>query len=206
MKILFLHGLGQNRTAWGKTIKLLNCKDVNCIDVIPNNTENQSFSSLANQLEIKINEESSPLIICGLSLGAVLGLELYFRQPKKIAALILVAPQYKMPKLLIDIQNIVFKLMPNKIFSKMGISKNNMISISSSMRSLDYTNKIKNIVCPVYIVCGKNDKANIKAAENLNRLLLNSHLEFVDNSKHEVNIDNPAELARIINRIYEENK
>lgn len=42
MKILFLHGLGQNRTAWGETIKLLNCKDVNCIDVIPNNIENQS--------------------------------------------------------------------------------------------------------------------------------------------------------------------
>lgn len=123
MKILFLHGLGQNKISWGETIQLLNCRDVNCIDVIPNNIENQSFSSLANQLEIKINEESSPLIICGLSLGAVLGLELYFRQPQKIAALILAAPQYKMPKFLICIQNMVFKLTPNKIFSKMGISK-----------------------------------------------------------------------------------
>lgn len=206
MKILFLHGLGQNKASWDKTIQLLNCKDVNCVNMILNDVENQSFNSLAHELECILIEESSPLILCGLSLGAVLGLELYFRQSKKIAALILIAPQYKMPTFIMDIQNIIFRLLPNRSFSKLGISKKNMISISSSMRSIDYTNRIKNIVCPVYIICGENDKANKKAAEKLNGLLLNSHIELVDSSKHEVNIDNPDELAKIINRIYEEIK
>lgn len=109
-------------------------------------------------------------------------------------------------KFLIDIQNIIFKFMPNKLFEKIGISKNNIISISSSMRSIDYTNEIKNISCPVYIVCGKKDKANIKAAESLNKLLSNSHMELINNSGHEVNIDNPEELSKVINRAYEEFK
>lgn len=204
MKILFLHGLGQEKKAWNQTIEQLNCGNIECLDVISNNKENPSFNSLTEQLELKLIEERNPLIICGLSLGAVLGLELYFRHPEKISGLVLIAPQYKMPKILMDIQNFIFKLMPNRLFFKIGTSKNNMISISSSMRELDYSDKINRISCPVYVVCGSKDKANMKAAIKLNQLLPESSLRFVCNAKHEVNIDKPDELADIINKAYNE--
>ncbi|HEP4114317.1 TPA: alpha/beta hydrolase [Streptococcus pyogenes] len=83
MKILFLHGLGQSKKAWNQTIKQLNCEDVKCLDVISNKLDNPSFNYLADQLEMKLIEEQNPIIICGLSLGAVLGFELYFRHPEK---------------------------------------------------------------------------------------------------------------------------
>ena len=83
MKILFLHGLGQSKKAWNQTIKQLNCEDVKCLDVISNKLDNPSFNSLVDQLELKLIEEQNPIIICGLSLGAVLGFELYFRHPEK---------------------------------------------------------------------------------------------------------------------------
>lgn len=204
MKILFLHGLGQTKKAWNQTIEQLNCEDIECLDIISNQLDNPGFNSLADQLELELIEEENPLIICGLSLGAILGLELYFRHPEKISGLVLIAPQYKMPKTLMDIQNFIFKLMPNKFFSKTGTSKSNMISISSSMRKLDYSDKIKSISCPVYIVCGNKDKANMKAAIKLNQLLPESSLHIVSNAKHEANIDNPDELADIINKAYNE--
>lgn len=153
---------------------------------------------------MKLIEEEKPIIICGLSLGAILGLELYFRHPKRISGLVLIAPQYKIPTILMDLQNFIFRLIPNRFFSKLGISKNNMISISTSMRKLDYSDKIKRISCPVYIVCGNKDKANMKAAIKLNQLLPESSLHFVNNAKHEANIDNPDELADIINKAYNE--
>lgn len=204
MKIVFLHGLGQKISAWNKTIQYLKSNDFECLDVISNLESDQTFDNLADKLELKIIEERSPIIICGLSLGAVLGLELYFRQPDKIAALILIAPQYKMPAVLISIQNLIFRLMPNRLFLKNGVSKSNMLSISSSMRRLDYSNRIKNISCPVYIVCGSKDKANMKAAVSLNEALPISSLEFVDGAKHEVNIDKPDVLAEVINAAYDE--
>lgn len=204
MKILFLHGLGQGKKSWNKTIKKLNCEDIECLDVISNKIEKPSFKYLADQLELRLIEERNPLIICGLSLGAVLGLELYFRHPEKISGLVLIAPQYKMPKTLIDIQNFIFKLMPNRVFKKMGITKNNIISISSSIRELDYSDKINRISCPVYVVCGSKDKANMKAAIKLNQLLPKASLHFVSNAKHEVNLDKPDELADIINKAYNE--
>lgn len=204
MKILFLHGLGQSKKAWNQTIKQLNCEDVKCLDVISNKLDNPSFNYLADQLEMKLIEEQNPIIICGLSLGAVLGFELYFRHPEKISGLVLIAPQYKIPTILLDVQNFIFRLMPNKFFPKTGTSKNNMISISSSMRNLDYSDKIKRISCPVYIVCGNKDKANMKATIKLNQLLPESSLHLVCNAKHEVNIDKPYELADIINKAYDE--
>lgn len=204
MKILFLHGLGQGKKAWNQTIEQLNCENIECLDVISNKIENPGFNSLADQLELKLIEERDPLVICGLSLGAVLGFELYFRHPEKISGLVLIAPQYKIPTILMDVQNFIFRLMPNKFFSKTGTSKNNMISISSSMRKLDYSDKIKRISCPVYIVCGDKDKANMKSAIKLSQLLPESSLHFVCNAKHEVNIDKPDELADIINKAYNE--
>lgn len=204
MKMLFLHGLGQQKQAWDKTIQHLKCNDIECPDLTFDLENNPTFDYMADKLELKIIEESSSIIICGLSLGAVLGLELYFRQPEKIAALILIAPQYKIPKMLIDVQNLFFRLMPNRLFLKSGLSKNNMISISSSIGSLDYSDRIKNISCPVYIVCGKKDKVNMKAAVRLNELLVLSSLKFVDGANHEVNIDKPDILAKIINSVYDE--
>ncbi|MBS5988623.1 alpha/beta fold hydrolase [Anaerococcus hydrogenalis] len=141
VKILFLHGLGQNKEAFDKTIENINFKDIENIDLIPNNSKDLTFFDLVDMLENKIKGIKKPVIICGISLGAILAMELYFRNPQKIASLILIAPQYKIPKMLINFQNLIFKIMPEKFFKKTKISKNNMISIASSIKNLDYRKK-----------------------------------------------------------------
>ena len=138
VKILFLHGLGQNKEAFDKTIENINFKDIENIDLIPNNSKDLTFFDLVDMLENKIKGIKKPVIICGISLGAILAMELYFRNPQKIASLILIAPQYKIPKMLMNFQNLIFKIMPEKFFKKTKISKNNMISIASSIKNLDY--------------------------------------------------------------------
>lgn len=74
-------------------------------------------------LENKIKGIKKPVIICGISLGAILAMELYFRNPQKIASLILIAPQYKIPKMLMNFQNLIFKIMPEKFFKKQKYQK-----------------------------------------------------------------------------------
>lgn len=202
MKILFLHGLGQTKDAWDQTIQSVRGKSTECFELFAPNSKNQTFYTLADHLEQKLIKEKDPIILCGLSLGAVLALELYFRQPNKIIGLILIAPQYRMPTKLIDIQNIIFRLMPNKFFEKIGLSKREMICVTSSMRRIDYSDKIKRINLPVYIVCGSKDRANKKAAVSLNNLLPLSKLFIINDAGHEVNIDKPKELARIINHVF----
>lgn len=141
VKILFLHGLGQNKESFDKTIENINFKDIENIDLIPNNSKDLTFFDIVDMLENKIKGIKKPVIICGISLGAILAMELYFRNPQKIASLILIAPQYKIPKMLMNFQNLIFKIMPEKFFKKTKISKNNMISIASSIKNLDYRKK-----------------------------------------------------------------
>lgn len=203
VKILFLHGLGQNKESFDKTIENINFKDIENIDLIPNNSKDLTFFDIADMLENKIEDIKKPVIICGISLGAILAMELYFRNPQKIAGLILIAPQYKIPKIIMNFQNLIFKIMPEKFFKKTKISKNNMISIASSIENLDYRNKIKKISTDIFIVCGKKDRANLKSSKSLNKLIPNSNLFLIPNSRHEVNIDSPKELSYIINLAYE---
>lgn len=50
------------------------------------------------------------------SLGAVLTLNYAIDHPDKVKALVLIAAQYKMPKKLLKVQNMLFHLMPNSAF------------------------------------------------------------------------------------------
>lgn len=204
MKIIFLHGLGQNKSSWQQTIQYLGDKEVECLEVISSGADGQTFMSLADKLASQLDKEQEPVILCGLSLGAVLGLELYFRHSDKIAALILIAGQYKMPTKMIDLQNKIFKWLPNRLFSKIGLSKSEMISIASSMRLIDYSDKLESINCPVYVVCGDKDRANKKAAISLHEMLSISKLTIIGGAGHEVNKDKPKELAEFISQAYTE--
>ena len=140
-----------------------------------------------------------PLRICGLSLGALLAIDFAIRHGDKVASLVLIGTQYKVPSLLIDFQNLIFRCMPNKAFDSMGLSKSNTIKLAHSMRSLDFTAQLNNILCPVTILCGKKDTANLKASKRLKELLPQATLHIIPNAGHELNKYAPNMIAEILN-------
>lgn len=46
----------------------------------------------------------------------------------------------------------------------------------------------------------------LKSAKQLNKVIQNSKFKIIENAGHEVNIDNPKELANIINDFWKDNK
>ena len=204
MNHIFLHGLGQNSLSWNKTISFLKDKQhVVCPDlysffksnVVTYENLYQAFSKYCNNL-------SEPLDLCGLSLGAVLSLNYAIDNPKKINSLILIAPQYNMPKTLLKIQNIIFHFMPNSAFSKIGLTKKSFMELTNSMMNIDFSENIKNISCPTLILCVEKDEVNKKASKCLSENIIKSEFKLVKNANHEVNIDAPKELAEIIDNFY----
>ena len=121
------------------------------------------------------------------------------RHGDKVASLVLVGAQYKVPTLLIDFQNLLFRCMPGKSFENMGLSKIDTIKLSHSMRSLDFTPQLNRVTCPVTIVCGEKDSANLKASKKLNELLPQATLQIVPGVGHEINKDAPEVIADILN-------
>ena len=204
MQYILIHGLGQDASSWDETISYMEEKDnAICPDLylfIENG--DVTYSNLYQSFSAYCDNISEPLNLCGLSLGAVLALNYAIENPLKVKSLVLIATQYEMPKALLKIQNIVFRFIPEKYFKSMGIRKVDFIKLTNSMMSLNFKENLKNISCPVMVLCGQKDIPNKKASKNVSKSITKAEIQFVKNASHEVNIDAPKELAKILSDFY----
>lgn len=131
-------------------------------------------------------------------MGGVLALQYGIEHPQKIKSLALIAVQYKMPKNLLAFQNVIFRFMPNSMFQQMGLGKAQFIQLSKSMMELDYSEELNKILCPVLVIYGEKDSANRKASKELAERLSHGKLCMIEKAGHEVNVDAPKRLARVL--------
>ncbi len=201
MKVVFLHGLGQTAEDWQTVAKYTPQFDVDCPELFSLAEGDFTYSSILSGLEKLYEQETEPFILCGVSLGGVLALDYAIRHKDKVSSLILIGTQYKVPTLLIDLQNLIFRIMPSKSFDSMGLLKSNTIKLAHSMRSLDFGNRLCEIACPVTIICGEKDNANMKASKQLNVLLPQSKLHIISGAGHEINKSAPEAISSAINSL-----
>jgi pimeloyl-ACP methyl ester carboxylesterase len=145
MRYIFIHGLGQKPSSWDKIVALMgeNVQAV-CPDLFTLISDREiTYANLYHSFSDYCNSYAEPLNLCGLSLGGVLALNYAIDNPAKVQSLTLIAAQYKMPKTLLRIQNIIFKIMPGSVFTKMGFRKKDFIALASSMIDLDFSDKLK---------------------------------------------------------------
>lgn len=200
MKYIFLHGLGQSAHAWKAVAEGLCLKDTETPDIFTLSEDKLTYSSLYTAFEQYLSTFKEPLCLCGLSLGAVLALDYKIHHIEKVSALILAAPQYRVPTRLIDLQSFIFRLMPEKSFEAAGISKSDMITLTISMRKLDFSDKLHKVNCPTLLLCGEKDRANIKAASKLVHLLPDGTLCIIPGAGHEINISAPEACIETIRK------
>ena len=205
MKLLFLHGLGQGPESWNKVLEALGPdKTTACPDLFGLCGDREVvYPALYSALEDYAGGFAEPVLLCGLSLGAVLALDYAIRCPEKVAGLVLIAPQYKMPRTLLRLQNLVFRLMPERAFAGAGMGKRELIRLTSSMMFLDFRGKLDHVTCPTLILWGKRDAANRRAARELAELIPHGTMREVAGAGHEVNLEAPQELAAAIRAFYE---
>ncbi|MGL5693585.1 MAG: alpha/beta fold hydrolase [Peptostreptococcaceae bacterium] len=201
MKHILIHGLGQDASSWNETISYMTEQDnIICPELsLFLKDKDASYSNLYKAFSEYCDNISGQLNLCGLSLGAVLALNYIIDNPKKVNSLVLIAGQYEMPKVLLKLQNIVFRFIPEKSFNSMGMSKNDFIKLTTSMMNLNLNEGLNNISCPTLLICGDKDIPNKKATIYLSESISKSEIKFIKDAKHEVNNDNPKELALIIN-------
>ena len=209
MANILVHGLGQDEKSWNEIKKELNNNGINVetpnlFSIVKNyqvNYENmyKTFADYCNSFNEKIN-------LVGFSLGGILTIDYITEFPQKVNSIILIGTPYEIPKTIFTIQNIIYKFMPKKMFEKLGCPKKDMIRLLNSMGKLSIPDKAPNIKCNTLIICGEKEKDNInmKSAKKLNEIIQNSKLKIIENAGHEVNIDNPKELAYIISNFWKE--
>ena len=100
MKIVFLHGLGQDEQSWKDVISYLpnsySCKSLSLFNHL-NSTDTATLDDLTKYIEVQLNQIKEPFILCGLSLGAVIALNYLATPSPYLKKVVLVAPQFESP-------------------------------------------------------------------------------------------------------------
>lgn len=208
MRYVFIHGLGQSSASWKKTISYIGDEyDIECPDAQELlKGKETTYNNLYLAFSDYCQKEVGPICLCGLSLGAVLALNYALDQPHKVQSIILIGGQYKVPKVLLNLQNAVFQFIPLSSFKKLGFHKKDFIKLSKSLISLDFSERIGELPCPTLILYGEKDKANKRAAQEMAHLIKEAKLLTVKGAGHEVNVEAPEVLASIIKNYWFDNK
>ena len=204
MNLLLLHGLGQGPGSWDGVLDALGPDPgAACPDLFGLCGGAPDYPALYAAFEDYAGALPAPVLLCGLSLGAVLALDYAIRCPERVAGLVLVAPQYKMPRALLRLQNAVFRIMPERAFAQTGLGKRDILRLTASMMDLDLRDGLARVDCPALILVGERDSANRKAARELAGLLPRATVREVPGAGHEVNVAAPRELAEALRGFWE---
>lgn len=197
MKLIFLHGLGQDAHSWQSVQDALSPLPSDSFAIFSYPSE--SYQEAKERLTECLQQESEPFILVGLSLGGVLALELSSQDLPHLKGLVLSGTQYKLKtNLLYRLQILLFRLLPKHVFEKQGANKQHMLQILTELKSLNLTNTAKTCQLPSLVICGSKDRANQASSKKLANLLPKGHyLEIVDGG-HTLNTQKPNELAQVI--------
>ena len=125
-KMFIISGLGQSKDDWNKFESIY--KGDLLIPEFISEKNVDIFSDLLSQAENFLLSQKEKVDLCGLSLGAIIAIKLAILHPNKINKLIIIAGQINPPKLLIDFQNLVFKIIKNTLFRHVFLTNLYLIS------------------------------------------------------------------------------
>lgn len=204
MTIVFVHGLGQTPASWVETIHHLPKQEsIVCphlFELVQG--EEVTYERLYEAFTAYCHQLKAPIHLCGISLGAILALHYAIDFPRKVSSLVLIAPQYKMLRMLLQWQSRVLQCLPRKYFLRSGVEKTTMIQLSRSMQHLNFEEDLNNITCPVLVLCGTKDYINRKACKEIGKRLRNAETCLINRAGHEVNQQSPQALAKVLRAFY----
>ncbi len=199
MKIVFLHGLGQDEKSWNQVIAYLPQNRCSSVALFPEGQLPNNFEILRQQVLRELKEIKEPFMLVGLSLGAMLAVSLVTEDLPQLSGLVLSAGQYKIKgSAVYKIQKCLFTLLPKSFFAKKGIDKRQMIRFYQSLEHLDLTEDLRDYVKPSLMICGGKDTVNLKASRELVNLLPKGQLRILEGGNHTLNQDFPKEFANLL--------
>ena len=194
MKLIFLHGLGQDVLSWQGVQFALSPLHSKTFDIFSHPKE--SYQEVKERLMERLQQESEPFILVGLSLGGVLALDLSRQDFPQLKGLVLAGTQYKLnTNLLYRLQILLFRLL---VFEKQDANKQQMLQILTELKGLNLTDTVKVCPLPSLVICGSKDWANQSSSKKLANLLPKGRYQEIADGGHLLNTEKPYELAQAI--------
>ena len=206
MKVIILHGWGQNKEHWRTLAEKLG-NNVTCLDLPGFGQEkivdnNWGVPEYAKWVENQIKDYKSVILI-GHSFGGRITTEIAGKRPNYLKAIVLSgSPSIYRPTLSTRLKIFVSKfgkfIIPYKLKMYL-LPKDLRKAVNRDLENTykkvvmyDQTKQLNNITIPTLLIWGSDDKiVPIKIAHEINRLVKNSNLKIIDKAGHNSFLDNP---------------
>ena len=233
--LLLLHGLGMAHRMWLPQYDELHKSFHLVVPDLPGTAQSKNSgdfsleSSASLLLDFLRQRNLLPIHVCGLSLGAMVALEMSLQADDgELRSLVLSGGQVHAPWLLMVFQQIIFAFVSEKrIVANLSKSipttdetmlraaredaaltgKKGFLQVLKSAGRADYRNALADIDLPTLVMCGAKDTANLGAAHTLAAGISDAELLVIEDAGHVWNVEQPVrfnlEVRRFIEKVEE---
>jgi 3-oxoadipate enol-lactonase len=223
--LVLLHGLGMAHRMWQPQCAALAADFHVLAPDLPGFARSATqgpftlAGAAAGVAELLRSRAAGPAIVGGLSLGALVALQLARDAPDTISHLILSAPQVHPPAMLMAFQGWLFKLMPEKLLlaslatdlptrdlallqaareDALQTGKPGLLEAMRAAAHADFRAGLSNVHRPTLVLCGSRDWPNLPAAREVARTIPGAELRIFAGAGHVLNLERPAEFTQAI--------
>lgn len=203
--LVFIGGLGDTPSAWDQVVDNLHRTQgfgrippnrwtytaLSLADLCP--LDHFTLDAAADTLYARIGNFSGSTHLVGLSAGAMVAMR--YAANHEVHSLFLSAPQLKPSRIVIALQNVLFRCLPARLFTSSNVSKNDIIAVSTELGGADLVDNAQRISAPTTIACGSRDCVNLRATWQCQQLIKGSRLIIVDNAVHQWHTHTPTRFA-----------
>lgn len=199
--VVFLHGAGQTAASWDGVIAALpsGVRGVAVGVSLPPSGQEFSLTTVVSDLVAELDQDGSTGVhLCGLSLGAIVALQVAIDHPDRVKTLALSAGQVRPNPVLMAIQNAVIRILPARAFRAGSVDKRTLLNLLAIARDVDFRGTLGKVSTKTLVMCGAKDRANLPAARTLATGIPNARLNVVPGVGHTWNTEHPALFARTV--------
>lgn len=223
--IVLLHGMGTGASAWEPQIEVFSAKHRVVAPYLPGYGPNPGPFSMAatrEQVASLIKEVSSnPVHLCGLSLGALVALELTRENPELVRSLVLSAGFVGLPAEHVaqmkstadsirgyDPEAFEQDVLPGLVAGVPESHRSVALREISSLKPADLAEILSyefdarawigEIDVPALVICGANDEPNLPLSRELAAELPDAKLLVIEGAGHVANLDTPNDFSEAV--------
>jgi len=216
--IILLHGVGLGHRMWQPQLSLLSERYHMLVPDLPGFGDSLASGpftmkgaalAVADLLRLK---SKKPAHICGLSLGAMVALQIYLEAPDLVNTLLLSGAQVHPNPLLMLIQRVIVSFVseeklragiveiipaeyPEVITEVQNdvqrVGKSGLLDGMREVGNVNFRKYLADIKVPTLVMCGSKDAWNLKAAQELAIRIPNAKLQIIPGAGHVWNLEMP---------------
>lgn len=140
--------------------------------------------------------------VCGVGLGAMVGLTLAAQYPERVSKLALVTRQVRLSPVLMSLPAAALRLIPARSLRRIGIDNGQLVSLLDQVRPVDFAHLAPGVRPAAAVVCGQQDVINRRTSAALARALPRGELQLVPAAGPNWLTDSPDLLAAALIRTF----